>query len=215
MLVLHILIKSDAESQKLALFVKDGFRLESWRALEQAGTVYEGRIVALPHPDYPAGASSPLYSSILLSTTYEGDALTYQHWFWDALAPFFLLVAFAAKNPPFGTQDLSPEQLAAFATARQAIEASENATNADEVAMTQKAFSEATKALAQALARDELAKQRGEIAKTKFERFTEWVNQNDLTYNIGSPDRQDLRIPPQGKARSQFLNPRLPTAPWP
>jgi hypothetical protein len=215
MLMLYFEIKDDQESQQLAKFVKDGFRYESWKALQEASTVYEARITALPHPDYPAK-----FSSILLSTTYDGGAEPYQHFFWDKLAPFFVMVALSAKAPPFTIADLIPEQQAAFAVAHAAIAKCEGSTP-ETFDANQAEFRQATKALSDALAMDDQRKRDQVIAKTKFELFAEWVDRNDLTYPVGSPaengfrTNHDLRVPPVLNERSNFLNPAVAPGPFP
>jgi hypothetical protein len=215
MLTLHFKIKNDAASQGLAHIVKDGFRYESWRALLEAGNVYDARITALPHPD-----NDQVFSSILLCTVYDGLPEPYQHFFWSKLSFFFVAVGFAAAEPPFEKKDLTPEQAAAFEVCQGALAKCEQAT-AETFDATQAAFKAATRALSQALDTDEDRKDKKEIEKTKFELFTEWVNLNDLTYKVGSPalpdatSNHDLRVPPVLNERSNFLNPACPSGPFP
>jgi hypothetical protein len=221
MLVLHFFIKSDAASQRLARFVQNGFRYESWKALQRAGTVYEARITALPHPD-----DQSKISSILLSTTYDGAPLPYQRFFWENLTPFFVKVALAARDlPPFTIEDLTPDQRTALDAADVAIVKCEQAT-AETFATTQLAFQAATQALALAMAAPEPPKPDGSIPKAKFDLFAEWVNRNDLTYRVGTPTAptippevgplatHDLREPPVLSERSNFVNPALEPGPF-
>lgn len=215
MLTLHAFIKNDAESQNLAKFIKDGFRIESWKALLRAGTVYDARITALAHPD-----DSKRFSSLLLTTAYDGAPGPYQQFFWAELTVFFVLVALAARDdPPFSLSDFKPEQLAALKVAKQAVVDCENATPAT-FEQTQAAFRDANRALADAMALDEKAQKNG-LPKTKFQLFTEWVNRNDLTYLVGSPPEpgavstHDLREPPVLSERSNFVNPAVPPGPFP
>lgn len=221
MLMLIAELQTTPEAQQLANFVKDGFRLESWLALRDVGSVYEARIFALRHPDHPAGVEPVLYSHVVLSTTYEGPADTYQRNFWVRLAPFFLMVAFAVKDAPFEFKDLDDGQKAAFLACRAIIGKADEAKTPAEQADVQAKFKTATQQLATELDREEDAKAQGIIQKSKFDLFTEWVNRNDLGFTIGSPTTsaallgRDFRIPPSGNERSQFINPKLPRPPFP
>jgi nucleotide-binding universal stress UspA family protein len=214
LLTLHFLVKSDASSQGLASFVKDGFRLESWKALDLAGNVYDARITALEHPDRVRGVDPPLYSSILLATAYDGLSRPYQQVFWNRLCVFFCLVGFAAKDSPFTIEDFTPEQAAALQAAKKAVEDCEGATK-ETLEQTQQKFRETNDALVAAMAKDDDLKAAGTIAKTKFERFIDFVNRNDLTFTAGSPAEgpgalgRDLRLPPVLNERSHYFNPRV------
>jgi hypothetical protein len=215
MLTLSFKIKNDAASQQVAHIVKDGFRYESWRALLEAGTVYDARITALKHPDNP-----DVFSSILLCTVYDGLPDPYQQFFWRKLSFFFVAVALAAAEPPFEKKDLTPEQGAAFEVCQAALAACEKAT-AETFDATQAAFKAATQALSDALEADVERKEKKEIEQTKFEQFTAWVNLNDLTYLVGFPavsgatSSHDLRVPPVLNERSNFLNFAIPAGPFP
>jgi len=213
LLSLYIPVKPDSDSQKLAFFVKDGFRLESWDALNRAGTVYEARITALEHPDGPAGMTTPLYSYIALTTHYVSNALPYQLFFWENLCAFFQLVAFAAKESPYTLADFTPGQLAALKAAQQAIADCAAATTDAEVETAQKRFKETNEVLVSEMDKDEDRKEKGEIAQTKFERFIAFVNQHDRTYGVGSPNEgkfpaTDLQSPPN-RTTSNYVNPRI------
>lgn len=223
LLSLYIRLNSDAESQKLALFVKNGFRLESWNALDLAGNVYDARILALEHPDQPAGMNPPLYSIVGLTTVYDGNALPYQQLFWSKLCVFFQLVAFAAKEAPYTLADFTPEQVSAFKAAKLAIEACRKAETdiagkteveiAAAIETAQTEFSRTNDALVSEMDKDVTRKKNGEIAKTKFELFIDFVNRNDLTYGVGTPNEagfpaKDPRQPPNREA-GHYFNPRI------
>jgi hypothetical protein len=213
MLTLYAPIQTTKLAQQVAHFVKDGFRAESWNALALAGTVYGARITALPNPDQPE-----LFSSLLLCTTYEGPSPQYHRFFWDKLTLFFGLVAFAAVDSPFGREDLTAEQGAAFDAAMKALIESDTPASpnaADAAKNLPKLMEEVTRTMNL----DDADKYSGKIAKTKFERFSAWVDKHDLTFAIGTPaaagqQERDPRRPPEGNDRIQFIAPSLPKPVW-
>jgi hypothetical protein len=216
MLLLHLYIREDEISQKLARGVQGGFLLESWMALLRSGQVYDARITALKHPERPH------FSSILLSTTYDGAPTTYHQFFFERLAFFFVSIALVARDePPFTLADLTQTQRQAFLACNVALKDSEEAKSQEAFAKAQAAFREALPAFSAALAEDDQRKKDGEIEKTKFELFSDFVNRNDLLYSVGSPPEpgatasHDLRLPPPVTGRSNFLNPAIPEGPFP
>jgi hypothetical protein len=224
MLTLNAVIKEDPESQALARFVKDGFRLESWRALAEAGDVYEARITALPHPDKPG-----VFSTILLCTTYGGDPPPYHRFFFDKLTLFFILVGFAAKDPPFGPKNFSPEELAAVTDAQELLLLTDalgaSAATAGNAGATTPELSHKHELIRQNFldafekvttlvkAGDQRKASKG--LKTNFERFSAWVDAHDLTFvpptaAAAADKKEKYKTPPSGIERNQFFSPKLP-----
>lgn len=224
MLTLYAPLNSADNGQTLARFVKDGFKAESWNTLNNSESVYAARITALPDPNTP-----DRFTSLLLCTLYEGPAKEYHRFFWDKLTLFFLLVAFAAKDPPFTEEDLTPEQAAAFKTAAVLLLTSDAATDSDQAKEAQLAVARADAlaklpaamaAVTAAMNKDDDAVEAGTLKVSKFQLFSDWVRKHDLTGSVGVPKDgdenkdQDLRVAPVGSARNQFVAPTLPSPPW-
>ena len=222
MLTLYAPVQNSPLGQLVANFVKGGFKLQSWNALNTSGTVYEARITALPDPNDPA-----ILGSILLCTLYEGDAPLYHRFFWNQLTLFFLLVAFAAKDPPFVLADLSVEQQAAFGAAEKVLLASDDPT-IDQAARAAalSALPDAMTAVRVAMNKDDDAVAAGTLKVSKFTLFSDWVRAHDLTGSFGLPPdhlpgdektfypAKDLHVAPVGNERNQFVAPNLPTPVW-
>lgn len=204
MLLFHLYIREDESSQQVARAVQGGFHVQSWMALLRSGQVYDARITALKHPE------KDHFSSILLSTTYDGSPNTYHQFFWEKLSFFFVSLALAAREPPFKPSDLTESQAKAFGACQAALQSSDV-----------DAFQAAISRLSDALSEDDQRKRDKIITKTKFELFSDFVNRNDLLYRVGSPAEpgaaasHDLRVPPAVNERSNFLNPSILEGPFP
>jgi len=215
MLLLHLYIRDDDDSQELARSVHGGFLFESWMALLRSGQVYDARITALKHPELDH------FSSILLSTTYDGAPNTYHQFFYEKLGFFFISLALVAKKPPFTFANLTPKQQAAFIACKDALKKCQGATSPGAFVEAMGAFSASLPVFSAAMAEDDNLKRQRVIAETKFELFSKFVNENDLLYSVGSPPEpgasatHDLRVPPPITGRSNFLNPALPEGPFP